>query len=80
MKMAQLHSELQADILRYLSIHPQASDTLGGVHSHWLDNERFSPNIEAVETALNRLIDHGELQRLADSSGAALFTMANKKH
>jgi len=63
MKMSDLHSEIQTGILDYLSIHPDASASLQGIYSSWLVNEKFSYNIEQVQTALDRLVDHGELKR-----------------
>jgi hypothetical protein len=63
MKISDLHSEIQAGILDYLSNHPSASASLQVIHSDWLANERVPHNIEQVQTALNRLVDHGELKR-----------------
>jgi len=63
MKMADLHSEIQTGILDYLSIHPDASASLQGIYSSWLVNEKVSYNIEQVQTALDRLVDHGKIKR-----------------
>ena len=63
MKLTDLHSEIQTGILDYLSIHPNASASLQGIYSSWLVNEKVSYNIEQVQTALDRLVDHGELKR-----------------
>ena len=68
MKMAELHSEIQSGILSYLAIHPDASASLQDVYSHWLLNERFSYSIEQVQTALDRLVDHGEIKRRSGSN------------
>jgi len=63
MKLTDLHSEIQTGILDYLSIHPNASASLQGIYSSWLVNEKVSYNIEQVQTALDRLVAHGELKR-----------------
>ncbi len=68
MKMADLHSEIQSGILSYLAIHPDASASLQGVYSQWLLNETFSYNIEQVQTALDRLVDHGDITRRSGSN------------
>jgi len=68
MKMADLHSEIQTGILDYLSIHPDSSASLQGIYSSWLVNEKVSYNIEQVQTALDRLVEHGELKRHVDSN------------
>lgn len=67
MKMAELHSEIQSAILDYLSNHPNDSACLQVIYSHWLDNESVPFNIEQVQTALDRLVEHGELKRSQDS-------------
>ena len=68
MKMAELHSEIQSGILCYLTIHPEASASVQDVYSHWLLNETFSYNIEQVQTALDRLVDHGDIKRRPGSN------------
>lgn len=65
--MAELHNEIQAGILDYLSNHPNASASLQVIYSDWLANERFPFTIEQVQTALDRLVDHGELKKCTDT-------------
>ena len=72
MKIAELHSEIQAGILSYLAIHPSESASVQGVYSDWLANERMSYNIDQVQTALDRLVDHGELRR---RPGSNIYTL-----
>ena len=72
MKIVDLHSEIQAGILDYLSNHPGASASLQVINSDWLANERFPHNIEQVQTALDRLVDHGELKRCSDNDTYSL--------
>jgi len=72
MKMTELHSEIQTGILNYLSINPSASASVQGIYSKWLVNESVSYNIEQVQTALDRLVDHGELKK---RSGSNIYTL-----
>lgn len=56
-------------LLHYLACHPQAADTLPGVARWWVgDDGRYS--LEQVRSALDRLVDGGELrrERLADGT------------
>ena len=68
MKLADLHSEIQTSILDYLSIHPEASASVQRVTTTWLVNERSSHSLEQVQTALDRLVERGELKRRLDSN------------
>ncbi|WNC72833.1 hypothetical protein RGQ13_02330 [Thalassotalea psychrophila] len=68
MKMSHIHTEIQAGILNYLSIHPNASAPAEDICSNWLANENFAHNIEQVQTALDRLVDHGEMHKMSDSN------------
>lgn len=72
MKMSHIHTELQSSILNYLSIHPDASAPVEDICSNWLANENVSHNIDQVQTALDRLIDHGELHKRV---GSDLYTL-----
>jgi hypothetical protein len=72
MKLEELHSEIQAGILSYLSIHPDAADSAQGIHDGWLTNQRISPSINEVQTALDRLVEHGELHKNEDADLYAL--------
>ncbi|WOH35956.1 hypothetical protein RI844_11240 [Thalassotalea fonticola] len=63
MKMSHIHTEIQMGILNYLSIHPEASAPVEDICSNWLANESVSHNIDQVQTALDRLVDHGELHK-----------------
>ncbi len=68
MKMAEIHSEIQAGILDYLSNHPEESASVQVIYSHWLVNESVPYNIEQVQTALDRLVEHGELKKSIDTN------------
>jgi hypothetical protein len=65
MKMRDLHSDLQNGIINYLSVHPSALATVADISANWLANEKVEHNVAQVQTAVDRLVDQGELfQRL----------------
>ncbi len=72
MKLTDLHSEIQTAIIDYLSIHPTASGSAQRICCNWLANEKVSHSIEQVQTALDRLVEHGEIRR---RSGSDLYTL-----
>ena len=45
-------------VLRYLSAHPEAKDTLRGIAHWWLEHERTHRLLEDVERALDLLLTH----------------------
>ena len=68
MKMAEIHSEIQTGIINYLSVHPDASASVQRICNHWLVNERYSHNIDQVQTAVNDLLAQGEMHQCSDSN------------
>ena len=67
MKMTDIHSEIQEGIINYLSAHPDASASVQGICNQWLSNERYSHNITQVQTAVNSLINRGEIHKNSNS-------------
>ena len=72
MKLAELHNEIQVAILDHLSNHPSASASLQVIYSDWLSNENVPCNIEQVQTALDRLVEHDEIKRSSDTKSYSL--------
>ena len=70
--MSEIHSEIQMGILNYLAVNPKASASAQDIQDYWLANERSSHNIEQVQTALDRLVDRGELTRKLGNEHYAL--------
>jgi len=68
MKLVELHSEIQFSILEYFSNHPNASGSVETINFSWLTNERFPHNVDQVQTALDRLVDHGEINMSSDNN------------
>jgi len=71
MKMSDIHSEIQMGILNYLAVNPNASASAQDIQNYWLANERSPHNINQVQTALDRLVDRGELNK---RPGSNLYT------
>ncbi|AAZ28056.1 hypothetical protein CPS_2620 [Colwellia psychrerythraea 34H] len=72
MKMLDIHSEIQTGIINYLSIHPTASASAQRICNQWLANERYSHNIDQVQTAINGLVARGEIHK---HSNADIYTL-----
>jgi len=61
-------------IERYVALHPNASDTIDGIHRWWLMNEPLAEDTTLVEPALTRLIERGVLMRRTLPGDTVLFT------
>lgn len=72
MKMKDIHSEIQTGIINYLSVHPEASASVQRICNQWLANERYSHNIDQVQTAVDTLLTRGEMHK---RSGADIYTL-----
>ena len=72
MKMTDIHSEIQTGIINYLSVHPEASASVQRICNQWLSNERYSHNIDQVQTAVDGLLSRGEIHRHVDSNKYSL--------
>jgi len=70
--MTEIHSEIQAGIIDYLSVHPDASASVQRICNQWLANERYSHNIDQVQTAVDGLLAQGELHQ---RSGTDIYTL-----
>lgn len=68
MKMSDIHSEIQMGILNYLSAHPDASASAQRIQANWLANERCDHSIDQVQTAIDRMVDRGELSKRPGSN------------
>ncbi|ALO33835.1 hypothetical protein CMT41_03175 [Colwellia sp. MT41] len=67
MKMKDIHSEIQTGIINYLSAHPNASASVQGICNQWLSNEKYLHNIAQVQTAVDGLLNRGEMHKRSDS-------------
>ena len=64
------------EIARYIREHPDAADSLAGVHRWWLTRLRYEESATQVEQALNQLVREGIVvgERMLD--GTTLYRSA----
>lgn len=68
------HQQILAALTGYLHANIQAADTLEGIRDWWLPRDRFpTPSPEALEKALDTLIQEGQLVRFESSNGLVLY-------
>ncbi len=72
MKMNDIHSEIQTGIINYLSAHPEACASVQGICNQWLSNEKYLHNIAQVQTAVDGLLNRGEMHKKAGSNKYSL--------
>ena len=60
------------DVVRYLSAHPDAVDTVEGIARWWLARQRYDDACDLVGEALERLVARGQLQQ-SRRNGVTLF-------
>ena len=64
---------LSRKILNYLKKHPQAGDTLEGIATWWLEQQRIEEIVDEVAEALDVLIKKGRVQALESQSGVTIY-------
>lgn len=64
---------LSQKILNYLKKHPQAGDTLEGIATWWLAQQRIEEIVDEVAEALDVLIKKGRVQALESQSGVTIY-------
>lgn len=62
-----------AEILRYLSAHPQAADTVDGIVMWWLPRQRYEEAVDRVQRALDDLVARGLVDRITLVDGTVLY-------
>ena len=60
-------------VMRYLSNHPRASDTVEGIVSWWLPAAGIVATIDRTEAALDRLVEQGVLSQRRSPDGRVLY-------
>lgn len=63
----------QAGIQRYLYRHPEACDTIAGIHRWWLAGERNGLGPLEVRAAVERLLRSGQMQRRRLPDGSEVY-------
>ncbi|HET6554609.1 MAG TPA: hypothetical protein VFG49_13865 [Dyella sp.] len=74
-KDASGRQEVERAVLAYLHHHPDAADTLDGIVTWWLPQQRYETERERIERVLGGLVERGDLRcnRLPD--GAVLYAL-----
>jgi hypothetical protein len=67
--------EVERAVLAYLAQHPDAADTLDGIVSWWLPQQRYETERRRIERALGHLVECGQLRCDRLPGGAALYAL-----
>ncbi len=65
--------QIASAIERYVALHPNASDTIDGIHRWWLMHEPLAEDTTLIEPALTRLIERGIMMRRTLPGDTVLF-------
>jgi hypothetical protein len=71
--MSHAPCDLKGEILRYVERHPRSAETPEGIARWWLSRQRLEEAIEAVQAALDELVNEGKLERHVIASGAPVY-------
>jgi hypothetical protein len=63
-----------ATVEHYVTAHPNASDTLAGIHRWWLVNISFEEDTALLEAAVERLVERGVMTRRPLADGTVVFS------
>lgn len=74
--------EVEHAVLAYLHRHPDAADTLEGIVSWWLPQQRYETERERIERVLGGLVEQGALRCSRLPDGAVLYALnhSHKSH
>ena len=67
--------EVETTVLAYLQKHPEAADTLDGIVSWWLPQQRYEIDRERIERVLSELVTSGKLRCEHLPGGAVLYAL-----
>ena len=67
--------EVETAVLAYLQKHPEAADTLDGIVSWWLPQQRYETDRERIGRVLSELVTHGKLRCEHLPGGAVLYAL-----
>ena len=67
--------EVQEAVLAYLHRHPNAADTLDGIVSWWLPQQRYEIERQHIKRTLGDMVDRGELHCYHLPDGAVLYAL-----
>ena len=61
----------------YLEAHPDAADSLTGIHQWWLPGRQLDAGITELKAALDRLVQRGEIRRSTLPDGTQVYSRAS---
>lgn len=64
-------------ISRYLSSHPNALDSIEGIHRWWLLKQQMEEASAVVQAAIDYLVSCGEVEQI-ESNGRTLYASARR--
>ena len=70
--------EIQREILAYLAAHPDCEDTLEGIAEWWLLERAIERRLREVETALDKLVTEGVLERRGGAGGGPRYRLGDE--
>lgn len=70
---AQAPGEVVREILRYLSKHPAAKDTLEGIAKWWLDRQQVERSVEEVVQSVRLLVSRGLILERRTKTGRPYY-------
>jgi Fe2+ or Zn2+ uptake regulation protein len=65
---------IAAEIERYLARHPNAADSADGIHRWWLPPRFGEQSLEAVEAALDLLVERGLMSKTVLEGGRVIYS------
>ena len=77
MSMSVKKEKLASRVLSYLEKNPEAGDTLEGIATWWLEQQRINQVVEEVAEALEYLIQKGIVRIHKTRSGATIYKIQN---
>ena len=69
---------IAAAIRRYVIAHPEAADTLEGIHRWWLLPTLHEESVVSVEQAVERLVAEGVLRQMSLEDGRVIYSYARR--
>jgi hypothetical protein len=67
------------EIIEYLRAHPSAADTVDGIIQWWLPLQRYETAKDAIQKALNDLVEQGIVDCIDTGNDKKVFLLANRK-
>ncbi len=64
---------IAAEIRNYLVVHPDAADSVAGIHRWWLQPKWSAERSSVIEEALEQLVDDGNVRALSLPDGTTVY-------